>query len=375
MSAVYLGSSQLSLSADRKACLALRRCGQFNFVSTTVVTSLTITALSFERYVACLHSFQLDTIFSSKRVSYGLFIIWGLGGVLGVATALFSPVSQTIKLGDGNSMVQTIIPLFVFPSSLIIILVQLRLYLLSRTKSTDVAPVPDGTNNAEVAEFRKRQIRIAIVAGLTALLYLLCFIPVSFFILLQTQGVDSDTGKFQMIVFGLRMANGIIDPLLYGIGIKDTRKAVMRELRSFKVAVLERLQSSNVWPQLFVNEHSVRDDDIENLTESNSLICFAFFSFFVLLFKLSSVIIRMLVSAYTELSIVFKTDQGLSVMAESIAMASSATFKCRKCRHLLFSSDDLSPVHAQVPQCSSWYLKDDDMLLWVQVLVDEVKFI
>ena len=53
-------------------------------------------------------------------------------------------------------------------------------------------------------------------------------------------------------------------------------------------------------------------------------------------------------------------------------VSASATFKCRKCRTLLFTSKDLSKNHEQGTECSSWYLKDDDMLPWVEVLVDEV---
>ena len=56
-----------------------------------------------------------------------------------------------------------------------------------------------------------------------------------------------------------------------------------------------------------------------------------------------------------------------------MATAAEATpFKCRKCRYLLFNSDDLLQSHVQTEQCSSWYLKDEDMLSWVLTLVDEV---
>ena len=62
-----------------------------------------------------------------------------------------------------------------------------------------------------------------------------------------------------------------------------------------------------------------------------------------------------------------------------------ATFRCRKCRILLFSVRDLeshtvstdqvnqvSSDLASFDKCSSWFLKDEDILPWIAESVEEV---
>ena len=50
------------------------------------------------------------------------------------------------------------------------------------------------------------------------------------------------------------------------------------------------------------------------------------------------------------------------------------TFRCRKCRFVLFTEEDLSQNHIQKTECLSWYLNDDeDMLEWVQANIDQVR--
>ena len=63
-----------------------------------------------------------------------------------------------------------------------------------------------------------------------------------------------------------------------------------------------------------------------------------------------------------------------------------ATFRCRKCRILLFSvrelethtvtgTDQVNQVSsdlASFDKCSSWFLKDEDILPWIAESVEEV---
>ena len=62
-----------------------------------------------------------------------------------------------------------------------------------------------------------------------------------------------------------------------------------------------------------------------------------------------------------------------------------ATFRCRKCRILLFSvreleshtfsTDQINQVSsdlASFDKCSSWFLKDEDILPWIAESVEEV---
>ena len=49
-------------------------------------------------------------------------------------------------------------------------------------------------------------------------------------------------------------------------------------------------------------------------------------------------------------------------------------FQCRRCRHLLFTTENLSADHKIESNCSLWYLNDDDVLPWVLTLIDEVSF-
>ena len=242
ISIVIIATSQLTSKADSEACLVVRRIGHFSFVATTVINSFIISALCLERYVACIHSFRLDEIFTSKRVSYGLVFAWICGGALGVGNAIFDSMSSN-SVGR-NLMLQIIVPLFVIPSSLIIVVVQITLYMFSRKKLTQVVSVGSSSNAAEAADLRRKQLKIAAVAGLTALLYLICFMPVCILMLFEMNGMVLDYSIYKRIIFGLRFVNSIIDPFLYGLCIVDTREALFKDARRIKAAILASVTSS-----------------------------------------------------------------------------------------------------------------------------------
>ena len=236
ISIAIVATSQLTSVADSEACLVVRRIAHLSFVATTVINSLTISALCFERYVACIHSFRLDEIFTSRRVSYGLVFAWLCGGALGVGNVIFDSISNNYT--GRNMMVQTIVPLFVIPSSLIIVVVQITLYMFSRKKLTQVVSVGSSHNAEEAAEIRRKQLKIAAVAGLTALLYLICFLPVCILMLFEMNGMLLDYSTNRRIIFGLRFVNSIVDPFLYGLCIVDTREALLKDARRVKAALL-----------------------------------------------------------------------------------------------------------------------------------------
>ena len=237
-----IATSQLTSKADSEACLVVLRIGQFSFVATTVINSFTISALCLERYVACIHSFRLDEIFTSRRVSYGLVFAWICGGSLGVGNVIFNSISRNFTGRD--LMLQIIVPLFVIPSSLIIVVVQITLYMFSRKKLTQVVSVGSSSNAQEAADLRRKQLKIAAVAGLTALLYLICFMPVCILMLFEMNGMVLDYSINRRIIFGLRFANSIIDPFLYGLCIVDTREALFKDARRIKAAILALVNPS-----------------------------------------------------------------------------------------------------------------------------------
>ena len=230
--ASMLTSIIFNFNVEENACFITRRVISFTGLLTICVSSCTIAMLSVERYIACIHSFRLHQIMEERRVLIGIILIWVTGAICAVPTAFDkqSFVSQTTFENDEIS--KTIISTVVVISSAVILTVQIRLFLFSRTKVSRVRPTQAFGCQAELADYRKKQMKIAFVAAIVAIGYLVCMLPLSAVfiheLLYHTETPLSTKEK----IAALANLNTLANPIIYGLGVKDTRRLVLKSIKN-----------------------------------------------------------------------------------------------------------------------------------------------
>ena len=222
-----------TLKVHSTGCVIYRAVSIFIDSLTTVVCSLSITALSVERYIACIHSFYLHDIFTESRLRYGSILGWITGLLLGIIATITCRYDD-IMLVPNPSPFHYILVVFVIPSSTVMFIIQVRLYLFSREKINQVIPAGAFGVELELAHYRKKQFKVAFMAGIVALAFYVCVIPLTVVLLYELLSGRYISSPTRPICIALSFWNSFADPLIYGFGMADTRKMILRDLKRMK---------------------------------------------------------------------------------------------------------------------------------------------
>ncbi len=237
--------SVYSATVSSIGCQIIRKILQFTSILTVISSSGSILMLSFERYVACIHCLRLHAIITDKVVDRGLCCIW----VISILCGFLEKTRYEVCLGPvvlthlkTDSIIYTIV---VLSSSVLLAAVQIRLYLLSYTK-TKIHPSGNVFGRkAEENDLRKNQIKLTIVASAIVLLYVVCMCPLAFYLIsigFESKNPDS---MFRILSIMLVVINALMDPFVYGFGMADTRKAIITELQGIKSFFLNLLPTTS----------------------------------------------------------------------------------------------------------------------------------
>ena len=206
---------------------------QFTLALTLVISSLSIIALSVERYVACVYSFHLHRIFTRERMMYAIIFTWILGVICGALSAIPRSAFKGKNL-DGGQILGVLAVIFILPTSAIISIIQFRLLMFSRKKFMEVGPSIQFGCQAEIADFRKKQIKVAFVAGIVAVAYMICMLPLVCLYLHELIFGSISSSSIPVILRSLAFMNNFADPYIYGLGMTDTRRAIRKNLKKLK---------------------------------------------------------------------------------------------------------------------------------------------
>ena len=223
-------------------CMSLASIIIFNISLTYIVSSLTLVALSIERYIACFHSFRIQEWLTNKRIIVTLIIFWVLG-IIGGGFACIPDSKETKQVVLANSRYFGEIFIAVtLPVSLILIIIQTKLFRLSRKKLNRIRPCSVSTSNSGEVYIRRSQIKGAFVSSIIVLSYLICVLPGAGMIIINRYG-DGPRGSHltKLFVITLGMLNTLLNPFIYGFGMMDTRKAMVRELKMMQTFFLTNL--------------------------------------------------------------------------------------------------------------------------------------
>ncbi|XP_065054747.1 melanocortin receptor 4-like [Rhopilema esculentum] len=244
---IFLVIKAFSMKSHETQCIAMRRCIQFIAPLNLVVTSLNLIALSVERYVACVHGLRFHQIVTNGRVTAALALIWSLGFILAAFNFAIIRPAPTIEgqaFLSETPLLRVIAFVVEIPTCLTLIVIQAKLLAVSRKKLLVVQPGVSTSSQAEQRGLWKRQLKIAFVAGMVVVTYLVCTFPGAL-IALQTVitygTLPVDKYHFTLVLW---MANAVTDPFIYGFGMRDTRLALIKRAKRIFSALFCCLHSS-----------------------------------------------------------------------------------------------------------------------------------
>ena len=203
------------------------------------VSSVNIISLCIERYISCIHSLYVYHIMTTKRVVLLLGAEWVIGTVIG-AVSFYLTVVGGIKEKE-SLIIQRVSVLITFPSATIILFIQLRLLYFSRSKLARVKPVGAFGNQAEMVDFRRRQVKVTFVASIVAIAYIVCMFPITIANAWEWHHGEIKNASLKSVLLSLGLLNTMFDPLFYGLGIGETRRMVWKNIKHVKEFFLLRL--------------------------------------------------------------------------------------------------------------------------------------
>ena len=215
-------------------CHILRMILYFNLPVSLAVSSLSLIALSVERYVACIHCFRLHEIFTRKRTILCISFVWIVSVIGGmILVSLMKSSDELISL-NGNKLIKALLVIIVFPTTFLLGGIQYRLWTFSRSKLWRVNPGTMIGSDLEMADMRKKHMKISFVASIVVLVYMVSMLPIGCLSLVELINGNISSSNFRTILGGLSFVNNFADPYIYGFGTVDTRKAILKNLRKMK---------------------------------------------------------------------------------------------------------------------------------------------
>ena len=226
-------------STGTKLCLILRGIILFVSVMNTVASSLMIIGLSLDRYVCCIHCFHIHEILTSTRVVAGIALGWLAAAIIAAISTYFDIDKDSMFIPDGVSTLT--VSIIIAATVIIVTFVQTRLFLLTREK-VRVHPAGAFGQQAEEGDLRWREMKIAVSAFLVVVAYIVCMLPGAVVFLVELSSTSHKLVVAKKIVVPFFVANNLINPIIYGFGMADTREALIghfKMLLSFRVKCID----------------------------------------------------------------------------------------------------------------------------------------
>ena len=222
----------LQLTTESFICRKWRDLIVFTSSLTIIVSSLAVVTFAIERMTICLHFLKYRSLFKRTRVTKLLFGYWLVGGIVGTITALTNNARNTETSVNEATSFQILCASFILPSSIIIISIYSRILLFSRERVVRVAPSSDVSKLKDVATLRTKQFRIAFFASIVCVAYVVCMAPASMNFFLELTGIIENSPNVKKVLISVVMLNTLADPLIYGLGMTQTRQILIRIVKN-----------------------------------------------------------------------------------------------------------------------------------------------
>ena len=221
----------LQSTTESVTCRILRDSIVFTGSLTIVVSSLALTTFAVERMIICMHFLKYRRIFQRTRVTRLLRSYWLVGMILAAIAAATNDARKTETSVNETTSFQIICSLIVIPSALIITVIYFRIFLFSRGKIVRVVPNSIGSKLRDITTFKKKQFRIASVAGVVCMSYVICMVPMAINFFLELIGATDNNPSLKNILISFALVNTLTDPIIYGFGMVQTRRILIRTVK------------------------------------------------------------------------------------------------------------------------------------------------
>ena len=132
--------------------------------------------MSVERYIACIQSFQIRRIFTHERVVYSSIIQCVVTILLAITEVLANEANKSVWM-SGVSALQIIFTIFTFAAAIPACVIQTHLFFLTKTKLKRFNPAVAFGAQLELADYRSKHIKVALVSGIVAVGFVVCLLP------------------------------------------------------------------------------------------------------------------------------------------------------------------------------------------------------
>ena len=229
LSSIGLG---VQLTTKSFTCGLLRDVSVFTSTLTMVVSSLAVVTFAIERMIICIHFLKYRRLFKRKRITKLLYGYWWFGATIAIIAAITNDARKTQTATIEATSFQIICVSIILPSATTIIIIYSRIFIFSRERIMQVAPSSDNSKLRTVAAFKKKQIRIALIASIVCVAYVVCMVPMSIAFFLELTGLIDNRPDIKKILISIAILNTLADPFIYGFGMMQTRQILLRIVRS-----------------------------------------------------------------------------------------------------------------------------------------------
>ena len=118
-------------------------------------------------------------------------------------------------------------------TTLVLIIVQARLYKLSRTKLKVVPHNMFGTQK-EKDDLTRRQLELGFAASIVIIMYVVCMLPVACLLVYSRLNPKNNVCSFRRVLVFFSVMNTISDPFVYDLGMADMHQGIKGESKKLK---------------------------------------------------------------------------------------------------------------------------------------------
>ena len=221
-----------------QSCQVLRQILQVVAAQTHSASSGFILLLAIERYIACIYSLRFYTIVTSSRTSLAVVSVWVISISSGLLSLTKEP-SYTQLILDRNLRAFYVYVMTTPVTTLVLIIVQARLYKVSRTKLKIIPHNMFGAQK-EKDDLTRKQLKLGFTASIVFIMYIVCMLPMAGLSVYSRLNPEKDVSSIRQVLVFLSALNTFIDPFVYGVGMADVRQGIKGEFRKLKQRIWQK---------------------------------------------------------------------------------------------------------------------------------------
>ena len=184
----------LQPTVTSQSCQALRQTLEVVSMQTHIASTGFILLLAIERYLACVFSLRFYTIATPIRANIAVVAVWVISILVDLLALHPDEPNYSQMASSNNARSQWLHITTVIVSSVFLVIVQARLYRLSRIK-LKIEPVMKFGTQKEKDDLTRRQLKLGFAASVVVILYVVCMFPMACLLVYLSFNPQRDLNK------------------------------------------------------------------------------------------------------------------------------------------------------------------------------------